>query len=85
MCGSLVRFIIVSVNYGTQNIIKGSWFFLCVLCVQFGLGGSKASFTPFVDPRVYQTSPGEDDDGEISAAGRKNLLLQPASSNVALM
>lgn len=24
--------------------------------------GSKASFTPFVDPRVYQTSPTEDDE-----------------------
>ncbi len=30
---------------------------------QFGMGsGSKASFTPFVDPRVYQTSPTEDDE-----------------------
>ncbi|KAF3845204.1 hypothetical protein F7725_008367 [Dissostichus mawsoni] len=29
---------------------------------EFGLGGSKSSFTPFVDPRVYQTSPGENDD-----------------------
>lgn len=39
--------------------------------LQLGVGGSKASFTPFVDPRVYQTSPGEDD--ENSAAGKKNL------------
>uniref|UniRef100_A0A671SSQ7 non-specific serine/threonine protein kinase n=1 Tax=Sinocyclocheilus anshuiensis TaxID=1608454 RepID=A0A671SSQ7_9TELE len=31
--------------------------------VPFGMGsGSKASFTPFVDPRVYQTSPTEDDE-----------------------
>lgn len=30
-------------------------------------GGSKASFTPFVDPRVYGTSPTEDDN--ISASG----------------
>ncbi|KAL6105359.1 tnik [Pungitius sinensis] len=29
---------------------------------EFGLGGSKSSFTPFVDPRVYQTSPSENDD-----------------------
>uniref|UniRef100_A0A8C6Q8R8 non-specific serine/threonine protein kinase n=1 Tax=Nothobranchius furzeri TaxID=105023 RepID=A0A8C6Q8R8_NOTFU len=39
----------------------------------FGLGGSKASFTPFGDPRVFQTSPGEMDD-ENSAAG--GLLRQ---------
>ncbi|KAJ8409634.1 hypothetical protein AAFF_G00230350 [Aldrovandia affinis] len=33
-----------------------------------GMGsGSKASFTPFVDPRVYQTSPTDDDDDENSA------------------
>ncbi|XP_062296023.1 TRAF2 and NCK interacting kinase a [Scomber scombrus] len=31
---------------------------------EFGLGGSKASFTPFVDPRVYQTSPNDDDDDD---------------------
>lgn len=36
--------------------------------LQFGVGGSKTSFTPFVDPRVYQTSPSEDDN-ENSAAG----------------
>ncbi|KAM9826851.1 TRAF2 and NCK interacting kinase b [Neosynchiropus ocellatus] len=37
--------------------------------VQYGMGGggSKASFTPFVDPRVYGTSPTEDDDN-ISAS-----------------
>ncbi|XP_056593998.1 TRAF2 and NCK interacting kinase b isoform X5 [Triplophysa dalaica] len=30
---------------------------------EFGMGsGSKASFTPFVDPRVYQTSPTEEDE-----------------------
>uniref|UniRef100_A0A8D3CZ85 non-specific serine/threonine protein kinase n=1 Tax=Scophthalmus maximus TaxID=52904 RepID=A0A8D3CZ85_SCOMX len=29
---------------------------------KFGMGGSKASFTPFVDPRVYQTSPSENDE-----------------------
>lgn len=40
--------------------------------LQFGVGGSKASFTPFVDPRVYQTSPGENDD-ENSAAGKQSV------------
>ncbi|XP_062326214.1 TRAF2 and NCK interacting kinase a isoform X2 [Osmerus eperlanus] len=35
---------------------------------EFGLGGSKASFTPFVDPRVYQTSPNDEDDEDNSAA-----------------
>lgn len=46
----------------------------CLLCfcdLQYGMGsggGSKASFTPFVDPRVYGTSPTEDDDN-ISASG----------------
>uniref|UniRef100_A0A8C6W0I1 non-specific serine/threonine protein kinase n=1 Tax=Nothobranchius furzeri TaxID=105023 RepID=A0A8C6W0I1_NOTFU len=42
-----------------QVCVNGSFinFFL-----QFGLGGSKASFTPFGDPRVFQTSPGEMDD-----------------------
>ncbi|XP_061551896.1 TRAF2 and NCK interacting kinase a isoform X11 [Phycodurus eques] len=34
---------------------------------EFGLGGCKTSFTPFVDPRVYQTSPS--DENENSAAG----------------
>uniref|UniRef100_A0A4W2FYC4 non-specific serine/threonine protein kinase n=1 Tax=Bos indicus x Bos taurus TaxID=30522 RepID=A0A4W2FYC4_BOBOX len=39
---------------------------------EYGLGSStKASFTPFVDPRVYQTSPTDEDeeDEESSAAG----------------
>uniref|UniRef100_A0A3Q3WSQ7 non-specific serine/threonine protein kinase n=1 Tax=Mola mola TaxID=94237 RepID=A0A3Q3WSQ7_MOLML len=38
---------------------------------QYGMGssgGSKASFTPFVDPRVYGTSPTEDDDDDVSAS-----------------
>ncbi|KAM6917973.1 TRAF2 and NCK interacting kinase a isoform 2-T2 [Lycodopsis pacificus] len=35
---------------------------------EFGLGGSKASFTPFVDPRVYQTSPSENDDDDENSA-----------------
>ncbi|XP_037829061.1 TRAF2 and NCK interacting kinase b isoform X2 [Kryptolebias marmoratus] len=33
-----------------------------------GSGGSKASFTPFVDPRVYGTSPTDDDDKNTAAA-----------------
>ncbi len=41
-----------------------------LLFLQFGHGsGSKASFSPFVDPRVYQTSPTDDSD-ESSAAGK---------------
>ncbi|XP_017202406.2 TRAF2 and NCK-interacting protein kinase isoform X2 [Oryctolagus cuniculus] len=39
---------------------------------EYGMGSStKASFTPFVDPRVYQTSPTDEDeeDEESSAAG----------------
>ncbi|KAM8823070.1 TRAF2 and NCK interacting kinase b isoform 3-T3 [Spinachia spinachia] len=41
---------------------------------QYGMGssaGSKSSFTPFVDPRVYGTSPTDDDEDEdnISASG----------------
>lgn len=39
-----------------------------------GSGGSKASFTPFVDPRVYGTSPTDDDDN-ISASGTFPLSL----------
>uniref|UniRef100_A0A667ZUY3 non-specific serine/threonine protein kinase n=1 Tax=Myripristis murdjan TaxID=586833 RepID=A0A667ZUY3_9TELE len=38
---------------------------------QYGMGGgggSKASFTPFVDPRVYGTSPTEDDDEDSASA-----------------
>ncbi|XP_030611892.1 TRAF2 and NCK interacting kinase b isoform X2 [Archocentrus centrarchus] len=33
-----------------------------------GSGGSKASFTPFVDPRVYGTSPTDDDDKNSASA-----------------
>ncbi|XP_072234486.1 TRAF2 and NCK interacting kinase b isoform X2 [Leuresthes tenuis] len=33
-----------------------------------GSGGSKSSFTPFVDPRVYGTSPTDDDDDDTSSA-----------------
>ncbi|XP_067098789.1 TRAF2 and NCK interacting kinase a isoform X2 [Osmerus mordax] len=44
---------------------------------EFGLGGSKASFTPFVDPRVYQTSPNDEDDEDNSAAAMfANELLR---------
>ncbi|XP_056306465.1 TRAF2 and NCK interacting kinase b isoform X6 [Danio aesculapii] len=42
---------------------------------EFGMG--KASFTPFVDPRVYQTSPTEDDeDNPASALFADELLRQ---------
>lgn len=40
---------------------------ICVL--QFGFDGTKAPFSPFVDPRFYQTSSGENS-MENSAAGR---------------
>ncbi|KAM9341537.1 TRAF2 and NCK interacting kinase a [Symphorus nematophorus] len=43
---------------------------------EFGVGGSKASFTPFVDPRVYQTSPSENDDENSAAAMFANELLR---------
>ncbi|KAI7809349.1 putative TRAF2 and NCK interacting kinase a [Triplophysa rosa] len=43
---------------------------------EFGLsGGSQASFTPFVDPRVYQTSPTDDNDESSAAALFANELL----------
>uniref|UniRef100_A0A3Q1HIY7 non-specific serine/threonine protein kinase n=1 Tax=Anabas testudineus TaxID=64144 RepID=A0A3Q1HIY7_ANATE len=42
----------------------------------FGVGGSKTSFTPFVDPRVYQTSPGENDNENSAAAMFANELLR---------
>ncbi|KAM9332104.1 TRAF2 and NCK interacting kinase b isoform 3-T3 [Pholidichthys leucotaenia] len=43
-----------------------------------GGGGSKASFTPFVDPRVYGTSPTEDDEEKnlVSAQFADELLKQ---------
>jgi len=44
---------------------------------EYGMGSStKASFTPFVDPRVYQTSPTDEDeeDEESSAAGKQEGL-----------
>ncbi|XP_077084326.1 TRAF2 and NCK interacting kinase a isoform X5 [Siphateles boraxobius] len=44
---------------------------------EFGLGGgSKASFTPFVDPRVYQTSPTDDNDESSAAVLFANELLR---------
>uniref|UniRef100_A0A8C9VVZ6 non-specific serine/threonine protein kinase n=1 Tax=Scleropages formosus TaxID=113540 RepID=A0A8C9VVZ6_SCLFO len=44
---------------------------------QYGTGsGSKASFTPFVDPRVYQTSPTDEDNENSAAALFANELLQ---------
>ncbi|XP_061752276.1 TRAF2 and NCK interacting kinase a isoform X3 [Nerophis ophidion] len=43
---------------------------------QFGLGGSKASFTPFVDPRVYQTSPGDENENSAAAMFANELLRQ---------
>ncbi|XP_056220921.1 TRAF2 and NCK interacting kinase b isoform X10 [Seriola aureovittata] len=39
-------------------------------------GGSKASFTPFVDPRVYGTSPTDDDDKSSASALFADELLK---------
>ncbi|XP_026161478.1 TRAF2 and NCK interacting kinase b isoform X3 [Mastacembelus armatus] len=41
-----------------------------------GGGGSKASFTPFVDPRVYGTSPTDDDDKTSASALFADELLK---------
>ncbi|XP_015225577.1 PREDICTED: TRAF2 and NCK-interacting protein kinase-like isoform X12 [Cyprinodon variegatus] len=41
-----------------------------------GSGGSKASFTPFVDPRVYGTSPTDDDEKSSAAALFADELLK---------
>uniref|UniRef100_A0A8D0DHI8 non-specific serine/threonine protein kinase n=1 Tax=Sander lucioperca TaxID=283035 RepID=A0A8D0DHI8_SANLU len=46
---------------------------------QYGMGssgGSKSSFTPFVDPRVYGTSPTEDDDNISASALFADELLK---------
>uniref|UniRef100_A0A1A7X7Z2 non-specific serine/threonine protein kinase n=1 Tax=Iconisemion striatum TaxID=60296 RepID=A0A1A7X7Z2_9TELE len=46
---------------------------------EFGMGGSsgsKASFTPFVDPRVYGTSPTDEDDKTSAAALFADELLK---------
>ncbi|XP_044031981.1 TRAF2 and NCK interacting kinase b isoform X7 [Siniperca chuatsi] len=46
---------------------------------QYGMGsggGSKASFTPFVDPRVYGTSPTDDDDNISASALFADELLK---------
>lgn len=52
------------------------WALSVSVFLQYGMGGSggsKSSFTPFVDPRVYGTSPTEDDEKN-SAAGMLLLL-----------
>ncbi|XP_060938833.1 TRAF2 and NCK-interacting protein kinase-like [Limanda limanda] len=43
---------------------------------EFGVGGSKSSFTPFVDPRVYQTSPSDNDDENSATAMFENELMR---------
>ncbi|XP_036376940.1 traf2 and NCK-interacting protein kinase-like isoform X3 [Megalops cyprinoides] len=44
---------------------------------EYGMGGgSKASFTPFVDPRVYQTSPTEDDEDNLATGPFASELLR---------
>uniref|UniRef100_A0A669B4T1 non-specific serine/threonine protein kinase n=1 Tax=Oreochromis niloticus TaxID=8128 RepID=A0A669B4T1_ORENI len=52
---------------------------LCFCGLQFGMGGSggsKASFTPFVDPRVYGTSPTDEDDKTSASALFADELLK---------
>uniref|UniRef100_A0A4W6FXE9 non-specific serine/threonine protein kinase n=1 Tax=Lates calcarifer TaxID=8187 RepID=A0A4W6FXE9_LATCA len=52
---------------------------LCFCDQQYGMGGSggsKASFTPFVDPRVYGTSPTDDDDKNSASALFADELLK---------
>uniref|UniRef100_A0A8C9U0L5 non-specific serine/threonine protein kinase n=1 Tax=Scleropages formosus TaxID=113540 RepID=A0A8C9U0L5_SCLFO len=50
----------------------------CIL--QYVLGnGSKVSFTPFVDPRVYQTSPTDDDARKISVVNVNPTNIRPHS------
>ncbi|XP_049596610.1 TRAF2 and NCK interacting kinase a isoform X9 [Syngnathus scovelli] len=43
---------------------------------EFGLGGCKSSFTPFVDPRVYQTSPSDENENSAAAMFASELLRQ---------
>ncbi|XP_061651606.1 TRAF2 and NCK interacting kinase a isoform X7 [Phyllopteryx taeniolatus] len=43
---------------------------------EFGLGGCKTSFTPFVDPRVYQTSPSDENENSAAAVFADELLRQ---------
>ncbi|XP_072314058.1 TRAF2 and NCK-interacting protein kinase-like isoform X3 [Eucyclogobius newberryi] len=43
---------------------------------EFGLSGSKSSFTPFVDPRVYQTSPTDGDSDSAAAMFTNEFLRQ---------
>uniref|UniRef100_H2M819 non-specific serine/threonine protein kinase n=1 Tax=Oryzias latipes TaxID=8090 RepID=H2M819_ORYLA len=48
----------------------------CDIHACYLMGGSKTSFTPFVDPRVYQTSPSESNDESSAAAMFANELLR---------
>uniref|UniRef100_A0A8C7WW41 non-specific serine/threonine protein kinase n=1 Tax=Oryzias sinensis TaxID=183150 RepID=A0A8C7WW41_9TELE len=64
---------------GTQMIDRVSVRDVCVCVLQFGMrsgGGSKASFSAFVDPRVYGTSPTEDDEKNSAAALFADELLK---------
>lgn len=68
---------VVTVTTGQNKVNATCAFsadFSFLLFEQYGIGSStKASFTPFVDPRVYQTSPTDEDeeDDESSAAGEQ--------------
>ncbi|XP_028293223.1 TRAF2 and NCK interacting kinase a isoform X9 [Gouania willdenowi] len=43
---------------------------------EFGVGGSQSSFTPFVDSRVYQTSPSDENENSAEAMFTNELLRQ---------
>ncbi|XP_075873741.1 TRAF2 and NCK interacting kinase a isoform X7 [Nelusetta ayraudi] len=50
---------------------------------ELGVGGSEASFTPFVDPRVYQTSPGDDENSAAAMFANELLRQEQARLNEA--
>uniref|UniRef100_A0A8D3BJQ1 non-specific serine/threonine protein kinase n=1 Tax=Scophthalmus maximus TaxID=52904 RepID=A0A8D3BJQ1_SCOMX len=60
---------------------------LCLCDRQYAMGsggGSKASFTPFVDPRVYGTSPTDDDDDTSASALFADELLKQEQEQLRL-
>uniref|UniRef100_A0A8D3E1D7 non-specific serine/threonine protein kinase n=1 Tax=Scophthalmus maximus TaxID=52904 RepID=A0A8D3E1D7_SCOMX len=79
---------------GTVSVVSVTQRDLCLCDRQYAMGsggGSKASFTPFVDPRVYGTSPTDDDD-DTSASGawlceerNKTLLRKVFSESLSVM
>ncbi|XP_029943136.1 TRAF2 and NCK-interacting protein kinase-like isoform X2 [Salarias fasciatus] len=73
-----------SESFGAQNDVRGESFGnSCedgtLMMREYGMGGgsgSKASFTPFVDPRVYGTSPTDDDENSSASALFADELLK---------